>query len=599
MSSGFNIAKDFKNCEFIRNIADSIDKDKKDGNSNGYIDTEKEQSIFNLHIQLGLQSGDITEDDMVECFGIVFARSKYPAKTDNMQNADVEKQVENQSAQRTETKAPKKVTKKKVAKPQIIAQVVTQPKVDTTLKAPVNQATYNLYAERKQANSIIRSLANGISGVSISKNGIQKDLADIKPATVAYVYTEYKNKTGRSLAKDIDNEYKLNINDVKNTICKNLAIRAKQLNVKGIYFGDYQKINDIDELNTWITNSIKALDRATNKIVLVKNGKDFAKQGLESVSVYTKESGSRAVYHYTNGKEIEEISNAKQGTIRTLRKPAYQEQQVIHKPSSQPAIKGLPTFKIPAKNIQIQFKIENENAKQMASSLEQNKAKLMEMLDLDNETFDNYAKLTMAIAERETGFGQYCLLYDEKTKQWTKDYDKYNTQKANAEDTFKWSKWAKPYVDKKNPYMSFGMTGIKYDAIVAASKKNDAEGRIYNQVLNNFKTLGIKNPTDLYDPKKCAAATLIYAKAQIDLLEATMTSDHNKKLIGGGNTNEYYDLESRIQACPSDDITEYDVVANAWNRGFSFIKDGTMNPNEWEYNNSIRENMKKYNVVTQ
>ena len=103
MSSGFNIAKDFKNCEFIRNIADSIDKDKKDGNSNGYIDTKKEQSIFSLQIQLGLQSGDITEDDMVECFGIVFAHSKYPAKTDNMQNADVEKQVEKQQTEKTET----------------------------------------------------------------------------------------------------------------------------------------------------------------------------------------------------------------------------------------------------------------------------------------------------------------------------------------------------------------------------------------------------------------------------------------------------------------------------------------------------------------
>lgn len=74
----------------------------------------------------------------------------------------------------------------------------------------------------------------------------------------------YQSKYGVSLAKDIDDEWGLDINTVKEHICKKLAAQAKALGVTGIYFGDYQKINDIDTLNNWINNAAAKIRNAMN-----------------------------------------------------------------------------------------------------------------------------------------------------------------------------------------------------------------------------------------------------------------------------------------------------------------------------------------------
>ena len=57
---------------------------------------------------------------------------------------------------------------------------------------------------------------------------------------------------GVSLAKDIDDEWGLDINTIKEHVCKKLALQAKKLGLTGIYFGDYQKINDLTKLEEWI-----------------------------------------------------------------------------------------------------------------------------------------------------------------------------------------------------------------------------------------------------------------------------------------------------------------------------------------------------------
>ena len=495
MSSGFNIAKDFKNCEFIRNIADSIDKDKKDGNSNGYIDTKKEQSIFSLQIQLGLQSGDITEDDMVECFGIVFARSKYPAKTDNMQNADVEKQVENQSAQRTETNVPKKVTKKKVAKPQVKAQVVTQPKADTTPKTPQNK--------------------------------------------------KYRIPTADS-------------------------IPFEQISLKGIRPNNKQKI-----------------------------------EGIKSITKrYDGDKLIDTIYYYENGKIVREhVERPGRGIIRDLIKKENNYVSIIPEMVDNEIVKPI-KIKLPQKYNKSEAEISGDlrilggqpdvhrkkqnNAKLFAKTLEDNKANVMKDLKLDNFTYDRFARLSLGIAERETQFGAGCvdhswyttgnLVYNLQKLIDIRMVSNMRNKKANTTLPS-----LKGRATKENDAISCGMTQIKYDNIInSANNPQDKYHEINKQIVSLFKKYNINSASDLFKADKCAIATMICIKYQIDKLQIDLTEEHKNRKEG---SQPYYDIDARVQSSKDYTINRKiykldleDVILNRWHAAGSALQDGSFNP---------------------
>lgn len=122
---------------------------------------------------------------------------------------------------------------------------------------------YDTATIQKQADELAEALHSQISGASTNSKTIGL-LKTITYENVAFVVASYQSKYGVSLAKDIDDEWGLDINTVKEHICKKLAAQAKALGVTGIYFGDYQKINDIDTLNNWINNAAAKIRNAMN-----------------------------------------------------------------------------------------------------------------------------------------------------------------------------------------------------------------------------------------------------------------------------------------------------------------------------------------------
>lgn len=110
---------------------------------------------------------------------------------------------------------------------------------------------YDTATIKKQSNELARKIHTQISGASKNENTINM-LRGITPENAAFVVSEYQRMYGVSLAKDIDEEWGLDLNTVKTHVCKKLVEQAKKLGIKGIYYGDYQKINDLNSLQNWI-----------------------------------------------------------------------------------------------------------------------------------------------------------------------------------------------------------------------------------------------------------------------------------------------------------------------------------------------------------
>lgn len=137
------------------------------------------------------------------------------------------------------------------------------PSIYDSVQGIKTRKKYDTATIQKQADELAEALHSQISGASTNSNTIGL-LKTITYDNVAFVVASYQSKYGVSLAKDIDDEWGLDINTVKEHICKKLAAQAKALGVTGIYFGDYQKINDIDTLNNWINNAAAKIRNAMN-----------------------------------------------------------------------------------------------------------------------------------------------------------------------------------------------------------------------------------------------------------------------------------------------------------------------------------------------
>lgn len=137
------------------------------------------------------------------------------------------------------------------------------PSIYDSVQGIKTRKKYDTATIQKQADELAEALHSQISGASTNSKTIGL-LKTITYENVAFVVASYQSKYGVSLAKDIDDEWGLDINTVKEHICKKLAAQAKALGVTGIYFGDYQKINDIDTLNNWINNAAAKIRNAMN-----------------------------------------------------------------------------------------------------------------------------------------------------------------------------------------------------------------------------------------------------------------------------------------------------------------------------------------------
>lgn len=138
---------------------------------------------------------------------------------------------------------------------------------DSAEKRGATKRTRNKYDTntiKKEAGQLAEKIHNQISGASQNTNTINL-LRAITPENAAFVISEYQRKFGVSLAKDIDDEWGLDINTVKEHICKKLVDQAKSLGISGVYYGDYKKINDLQTLQNWVNNvSSKIINNMSN-----------------------------------------------------------------------------------------------------------------------------------------------------------------------------------------------------------------------------------------------------------------------------------------------------------------------------------------------
>lgn len=135
-------------------------------------------------------------------------------------------------------------------------------------EAGYDKTIFNKFMQTLDAAAEAKLLADKlyyqIHGVSLY-NKTEKLLQKINPENIITVLNDYSDRKGSTLPQDIINEIGLDINTVKQYVCKPLTIKAKELGVSGIYFGDYFKIQDINKLNKWIENATNKVASATDK----------------------------------------------------------------------------------------------------------------------------------------------------------------------------------------------------------------------------------------------------------------------------------------------------------------------------------------------
>lgn len=182
---------------------------------------------------------------------------------------------------------------------------------------------YDTTTIKQQAGALARKIHSQIEGASINENTINL-LRGITPENAAFVISEYQRIYGISLAQDIDDEWGLDINTVKEHICKKLVDQAKSLGIQGIYYGDYQKINDLNSLQNWINKaSSKIISTMSNakETYYATEAEETQRQQSREMQRTAKEEASQIVNDLikeTNG--INDVDKIKD-IIRRIDKP--------------------------------------------------------------------------------------------------------------------------------------------------------------------------------------------------------------------------------------------------------------------------------------
>ncbi len=227
----------------------------------------KAQAIKNgMYKRYGFQTGDmiILPGDFNKKIANMQLNGNYATDTksinENYREAVQTKTEEHTNSSSQQIKKNSLVDKKILKKDEIIAQKV-----------------------KADANTIVNGLKNGASPSN-------KLLDNINASNVVFVLALYNQKTGRSLANDLINNGGKNLKTVKDKVCWQLAKRAQELKLSGIYYGDYMNIKDAKKLTDWI-------DKAQTKI--------FAAEQTKNPAYKTLLSNTKNIKNQRNTKDIE------------------------------------------------------------------------------------------------------------------------------------------------------------------------------------------------------------------------------------------------------------------------------------------------------
>ena len=480
---------------------------------------------------------------------------------------------------------------------------------------------------RKDSVKVARELHNAIYDTDDIVGNVRHNLDNsvtkgilkkITPSNAAFVVKTYKDTYKKDLARDIDDEIGLGIKEIKDYICSKLYTQAQKLR---LYINrSYQSITKIDDLVAWIDSVSKAVITAMDGnastlpsekretkitptqngyITTVTNGPMFVEADLVKKEEEYDRKGNpiRTREYFKDGKVVQEEqyvlvfkgkelvksyplydANGNKRAVENGGKIVKKRTLLKHGSSYKPIPASDITEPVP---MEIKLpKDANSHAREFAQALEKNKVRLMELLNIDNDTYNRLAKLAMAIAEQETNFGTNMR------------YGKYLLAGADTVLVAIGTTGAELHGGINQVHnLSFGPTQIKYDMHV-----QDADVKAY------WETLGIKNGIQLYDLENSALATM----SLLAVLNRRVKDGEMKSGIEAANgrviTNDGWEkkngtlVKTYNTKAYVNEVDEEDAIAMMWNAGPLPVKYGSVDSIGYEYTRNVRQFKKKYRI---
>ena len=303
-----------------------------------------------------------------------------------------------------------------------------------------------------------------------------------------------------------------------------------------------------------------------------------AKKNLES-QITPEDYIQTQTTTYTNGKVVEGAYI--DGKLKTLKSLAIG--------SSEPVDLTVITGKSKTKlDVAVDFSFKNFDkmspaGKAFATSLIQNKAKIMLKLGIDNDTYNMLAQTAIGIAKQETNFGKKSTRQIVKNIVRTKnDIGAFLQRRLGLENT--------------GNTFSQGMTQLKFTQHMRDPWVN-----------KKMKSLGIINELQLKNPKNSAVATMVV----LQKLNMEASTDAVKKgVIAAQGTSVslsgyYLDLngiarkaDNNHPAAPwKNNITRQDILCAYWNGTRRAVLNGIIKPAVWLYSNNVRKYTQLFELV--
>lgn len=388
----------------------------------------------------------------------------------------------------------------------------------------------------------IKAKPNTRADYDIAKN-LPKQEKNITTDNVVFVLTEYKNRTGK---------YYNSTN-----IQSKLQEKAKSLNLE---------ISKEDTTETLI----EKIKNATDNTYFIEKNPD---KNINKVIHLADAELAISENHHNNGKIVLTTHGKNSnGTTKTLMTPPQKKimsdntQKGKNEKAKDVNIFVPPSFRC----------IPNDIAKTLSDK--KTKQDLMDKLNINNETYDRYAKLLTRISRFEM--------------------ETFNLKSAGK------SNWLSHYPMKVIKYlcsdnnMSTGATALKlndiidiangnkenkeYKTLLRCIGNNEEKMKIivekYKEINNLLASYQINEETDILDEKKSAIASVIFIHKRKELLEWICKNDSNSLRT----CTKYHDLNSRLQTSELD-LNEEKVLAWIWNGGFEALVDAAYTENEAAY----------------
>lgn len=116
-----------------------------------------------------------------------------------------------------------------------------------------------------QGKNLSKEIYAQISGPSLNSKTKEK-LQKINEKNIIEMLNEYSHLSpDETLASAIDNEWGLDVDEVKQYICKPLVVRAKDLNIEGISDEQYMNLGNIEDVNNFINSTVKKIKSVENQ----------------------------------------------------------------------------------------------------------------------------------------------------------------------------------------------------------------------------------------------------------------------------------------------------------------------------------------------